>query len=86
MGDRWARIQLAQLRMNEITTLEAPAAAAAGDLERLKALRAEVEVIYASVAEIRREQLMEEIEPPRVKRRGWFARLFAGSREGERHG
>lgn len=71
--ERLARAQLIKLQVDQLTD-KANDYAKAGDLERLTATRNEVEVLYQSLVEIRREQLVEEIErnqPKPPKPRWW---------------
>lgn len=58
---------MAQLRTRQIQV----EATGCTDPERLAALNAEMRVIYDSMVELRREQIMERLEPAEPKRRWW---------------
>lgn len=69
-SDTLARIQLVQL---EVDRLMSEAQTPGVSLERVTAIREEMEVLLESMREIRRQQLVDEIEqanPPK-KRRWW---------------
>jgi hypothetical protein len=72
VSEHLARIQLVHLEVGRLSS-EGQVAARNGDLERLQAINAELDVLLESAREIRREQLREEIEwdQPKPKRRWW---------------
>ena len=64
-----ARAQLIQLEVNRLVR---EAERLRDDAGRLTAIREEMELLLQSLEEIRREQLLEEINPPKRKR--WWQR------------
>jgi hypothetical protein len=76
--ERLARAQLVKLEVDRL----AAEAAVSSDLDRIQAISAEMDVLYASLLEIRREQLVEQVERSQPKpKRSWWERLL-----GTRHG
>jgi len=69
VSERMARAQLIQLEVNRLLR---EAERSRGDASRLVAIREEMEVLVESLEEMRREQLREEINPPKRKR--WWRR------------
>jgi hypothetical protein len=76
--DFLTRARLVALRVDELYD-ESKAAIATGDLERARAIRDEMRLCNQSLREIRRDQLMAEMEPPKPKR-GFWAGLRRGLR------
>lgn len=67
------RAQAVKERVDRLSH-EAARAAAAGDLERLAAIQAEVEVCVDGLHDIREEQLAEQLREREPRRRRWFRR------------
>jgi hypothetical protein len=68
MSERLARVGLIQL---EVNLLMREAERSRDDVGRLAAIREEMTVLVESLEGIRREQLLEEINPQKKKRRWW---------------
>lgn len=65
--DLLARVQLIKLEVDEL----ADEARTCSDPERITVIRQEIEVRHASMVEIRRQQLLDQIERANPKKRWW---------------
>ena len=72
MSDHLARVQLVMLEVDRVKA-EADRRAAAGDLDGVIACRNEMDVLLESMRGIRREQLLEGLQPRRSGRPPWWA-------------
>jgi hypothetical protein len=81
MDDSFTRAKLLMTRIQRVQ-LKAEGAAARGDLDQVRELQREMEVLVDSMFNIREEQLLAELEEDarRATRPGWWRRFTRRTR------